>query len=985
MTSARLKNFGKINRDKAISFTWDNKKYFGYEGDTLASALLANDIKIIGRSFKYHRPRGIMSCGVEESGAVVTIGSESKTDPNVRATTQELYSKLVAKGQNAFPNVNFDLGGINNYLSRFFAAGFYYKTFMGLPPFEWGKGTGIWMFFEKIIRKAAGMGTASREPDPDNYEHAHDFCDVIVIGSGPAGVAAALEIVNKKVNVILVEQDSLVGGDNLSEKNFDSKSIYNQLKNSGIKVMTRTTAFGVYDNTVVGALERVTDHLSSPNEKLPRQRFWTIRARHIILASGAIERHVAFNNNDIPGVMTVNASKHYLHRYGIITGKKIVIATNNDSVYETAKELYEAGSKVTIIDSRKKINIELPKGIQHYLNTVPFNINGKKNIESLDVCQSSDSTKKNTIICDQVLISGGWSPIVNLVSHRGIKPIWNEDNLCFIPGEIKENITVVGSARGIWNLNDCKNSGIAGANETLNKFGIHKKEITFPKVGGWVNPIEPLFEVKSKNFPSKSFVDFQHDVTVDDVRLAHREGFISVEHLKRYTTLGMANDQGKMGNIIGLSLMAELLEKTIPEVGTTVFRPPYTSIAIGALTGRNVGKHFRPLRVTPMHQWNIDHGAKMIEVGLYQRPWYYPQSNETLSESYIRETTIVRKTVGLCDVTSLGKIAIQGPDATELINRVYTNPFAKLPIGKARYGIMLRDDGIVMDDGTSWRLGENEYFMTTSTAAAAKVMSFLEELLQTRWTDLKVNVTSVSEQWAGVAIAGPKSREVLNECVLDPNEITNDNLPFMGVLATKLKDGTPCRVVRISFSGELAFEMYIESDYAHGMMDLLWESTQKHDGCLYGLEALGALRVEKGHVTAAELDGRVTIDDAGLGKMALTKESYIGSAMRKRGALSEDDRETLVGFFPANQSDTFNAGTIVCEKNQITGQGIGRITSVTHSPELGHWIGIGFVKGGLEKWKDTNLIGADPVRNKQMELKVVSPYMIDPEGKRMYA
>ena len=985
MTSARLKNFGKINRDKAISFTWDNKKYFGYEGDTLASALLANDIKIIGRSFKYHRPRGIMSCGVEESGAVVTIGSESKTDPNVRATTQELYSKLVAKGQNAFPNVNFDLGGINNYLSRFFAAGFYYKTFMGLPPFEWGKGTGIWMFFEKIIRKAAGMGTASREPDPDNYEHAHDFCDVIVIGSGPAGVAAALEIVNKKVNVILVEQDSLVGGDNLSEKNFDSKSIYNQLKNSGIKVMTRTTAFGVYDNTVVGALERVTDHLSSPNEKLPRQRFWTIRARHIILASGAIERHVAFNNNDIPGVMTVNASKHYLHRYGIITGKKIVIATNNDSVYETAKELNEAGSKVTIIDSRKKINIELPKGIQHYLNTVPFNINGKKNIESLDVCQSSDSTKKNTIICDQVLISGGWSPIVNLVSHRGIKPIWNEDNLCFIPGEIKENITVVGSARGIWNLNDCKNSGIAGANETLNKLGIHKKEITFPKVGGWVNPIEPLFEVKSKKFPSKSFVDFQHDVTVDDVRLAHREGFISVEHLKRYTTLGMANDQGKMGNIIGLSLMAELLEKTIPEVGTTVFRPPYTSIAIGALTGRNVGKHFRPLRVTPMHQWNIDHGAKMIEVGLYQRPWYYPQSNETLSESYIRETTIVRKTVGLCDVTSLGKIAIQGPDATELINRVYTNPFAKLPIGKARYGIMLRDDGIVMDDGTSWRLGENEYFMTTSTAAATKVMSFLEELLQTRWTDLKVNVTSVSEQWAGVAIAGPKSREVLNECVLDPNEVTNDNLPFMGVLATKLKDGTPCRVVRISFSGELAFEMYIESDYAHGMMDLLWESTQKHDGCLYGLEALGALRVEKGHVTAAELDGRVTIDDAGLGKMASTKKSYIGSAMRKRGALSEDDRETLVGFFPANQSDTFNAGTIVCEKNQITGQGIGRITSVTHSPELGHWIGIGFVKGGLEKWKDTNLIGADPVRNKQMELKVVSPHMIDPEGKRMYA
>ena len=426
-------------------------------------------------------------------------------------------------------------------------------------------------------------------------------------------------------------------------------------------------------------------------------------------------------------------------------------------------------------------------------------------------------------------------------------------------------------------------------------------------------------------------------------------------------------------------------DKTIPEVGTTVFRPPYTPVPIGALTGRNVGKHFRPLRVTPMHQWNIDHGAKMIEVGLYQRPWYYPKKNETLSDSYIRETTTVRKTVGICDVTSLGKIAIQGPDATELVNRIYTNPFAKLPIGKARYGIMLRDDGMVMDDGTSWRLAENEYFMTTSTAAAAKVMSWLEELLQTRWTDLKVNVTSVSEQWAGAAIAGPKSRDVLNECVLDSNEISNQNLPFMGVLQTKLKDGTPCRVVRISFSGELAYEMYIESDYAHEMMDLLWESAKKYDGCLYGLEALGALRVEKGHVTAAELDGRVTIDDAGLGKMASTKKSYIGSAMRKRGVLNADDREMLVGFFPINEKETFNAGTIVCEKNNIQGQGIGRITSVTHSPELGHWIGIGYVNGGLDSWKDVTLVGADPVRNKQMEIKVVSPHMIDPEGKRMYA
>jgi len=985
MTSVRKDNYGKINRDKAVSFTWDNKEYSGYQGDSLASALLANDIKIVGRSFKYHRPRGVMSCGVEESGALVTIGSGSKRDPNVRATTQELYEGLDAKGQNAFPSVNFDFGGINNYLGRFFAAGFYYKTFMGLPPFEWGKGTGIWMVFEKIIRKAAGMGKASREPDPDSYEHANDFCDVLVVGSGPAGVAAAKEAANQNLNVILIEQDSLLGGNKLAEKEFDPSLLHKQLESNNIRIMSRTTAFGVYDNTVVGALERVTDHISNPNTSLPRQRFRTIRAKHIILASGALERHIAFNNNDIPGVMTANAARHYLNRYGVLTGKNIVITTNNDSVYQTAIELHVAGSKVTILDSRKDISIDLPKEIELHLETLPFSINGSKKIESLDVCKAKDKKNKYTIICDQVLVSGGWSPIVNLVSHRGIKPVWNKENLCFVPGDIKENITVVGSARGIWNTDDCVESGIVGANEAMNTLGIDRKEISFPSVGGWSNSIDALYEVKSNKFPSKSFIDFQHDVTAEDVRLAHREGFVSVEHLKRYTTLGMANDQGKMGNIIGLSLMAEQLDKTIPEVGTTVFRPPYTPVPIGALTGRNVDKHFRPLRVTPMHQWNIDHGAKMIDVGLYQRPWYYPENNETLSESYIREATIVRKTVGICDVTSLGKISIQGPDATEFVNRIYTNPFAKLPIGKARYGIMLRDDGIVMDDGTSWRLGENEYFMTTSTAAAAKVMSWLEELLQTRWTDLKVNVTSVSEQWAGAAIAGPKSRDVLNECVFDPNEITNENLPFMGVLQTKLKDGTPCRVVRISFSGELAYEMYIESDYAHGMMDILWENAQKYDGCLYGLEALGALRVEKGHVTGAELDGRVTIDDAGLGKMASTKKSYIGSAMRKRGVLSADDREMLVGFFPINENETFNAGTIVCEKNNIKGQGVGRITSVTHSPELGHWIGIGFVKGGLAKWKDITLVGADPVRNKQMEIKVVSPHMIDPEGKRMYA
>ena len=991
MTSKRLDHCGKVNRDRVVSFTWDNKKLFGYEGDSLASALLANDIKVIGRSFKFHRPRGIMSCGVEESGALVTVGKGNRRDPNVRATTQELYEGLISSGQNAFPSVNFDFGAVTGLLSRFFAAGFYYKTFMGIPPFEWGKGTKIWMLYEKLIRRAAGMGVASRLPDPDQYEHANDFCDLLVVGSGPAGIAAAQEAADKKLDVILVEQEPIIGGDKLAENNFDSENLKSTLINSGVRIMTRTTAFGLYDNCVVGLLERVTDHVFSNNDHSPRQRFWTIRAKHIILGTGSLERHIAFNNNDVPGMMTANAAKHYLNRYGVQSGQEIVISTNNDSVYSTAKELMKAGSKVHIIDARNTISqdiIESAKssGIEVSLGTAPFNINGRKKVDSLDVAEHDGQkyNKVNQIKCDLVLISGGWSPTVHLLSHRGVRPVWDPVNLCFLPNEIQEPITVTGSAAGIWNTDNCIESGLAAGLKAAQSLGINTINYSFPKPGGWKNPISPLYEVGYNKNYSKSFVDFQHDVKCDDVRLAHREGFISVEHLKRYTTLGMANDQGKMGNIIGLALMAELLNKQIPEVGTTVFRPPYTPVAIGALAGRNVGKHFRPLRVTPTHQWNLDHGAIMIEAGLYQRPWYFPEDTESLSDAYIREATIVRKTVGLSDVSSLGKIAVQGPDATELLNRIYTNPFAKLAVGKTRYGIMLRDDGIVMDDGTSWRLSEDEYFMTTSTAQAARVMAWLEELLQTRWTDLKVHITTVSEQWAVAAVSGPKSRDTLKQCLEDQNVVSNDNLPFMGLIQTKLKGNIPCRIVRISFSGEMAYEVYTPSDYATKVMDMLWDSAKSYNGCLYGLEALGALRVEKGHVTAAELDGRVTIDDAGLGRMASTKKSYIGSAMRKRGVLGYSTREKLVGIFPKDKKQTFDAGTIICEHDEVKGFGIGRITSVTHSPELGHWIGLGFIKGGFEEWKNTTVIGSDPVRDKELELEIVSPHMIDPEGKRLH-
>ncbi len=993
MSARRLQSGGLIDRTQTLRFKWDGRDMTGFAGDTLASALLASNERVLARSFKYHRPRGIMSAGVEESGALVTVGTGDRRDPNVRATTQELYGGLVANGQNAWPSVRHDVSAVNGLFGRFFAAGFYYKTFMGIPPFEWGSGTGMWMQYEKIIRRAAGMGEASRAPDPDRYEHGHTHCDVLVVGSGPAGLAAAHTAAEAGLEVLLVEQDCELGGAYLSEPGAveERQNAIKALNDAGVRIMTRTTAFGLYDYSVAGLLERVTDHLSAPSEHLPRQRFWTVRARYTVVASGALERSIAFGDNDRPGVMTAAAGRTYLNRYGILPGSKVIVATTNDSAYTGAAELCRAGAAVTVLDARRSVDnsvLDLARnaGTGLRLGAAPLRAIGGKGVYSLDLAASDGDGWRadGSENCDLVLVSGGWSPVVNLSSHRGAKPVWDAENACFMPAASDEPLTMAGSAAGIWNTKGCIASGQVAGAHAAKALGKSAPAASAPSAGGWASPIRPVYEVTVPRKKLKSFVDPQHDVTTSDVRLAHREGYVSVEHLKRYTTLGMATDQGKMGNIIGLALMADALGKDIPEVGTTTFRPPYTPISIGALSGSSVGAHFRPLRRTPMHDWNLEQNGTMTEAGLWQRPWYFARAGETITEAYIRETDTVRKTVGLCDVTSLGKIAVQGPDATELLNRVYTNPFAKLAIGKARYGIMLRDDGMVMDDGTTWRLSDTDYFMTTTTAHAAKVMVWLEELLQTRWTDLKVHVTTVSEQWAGCAVAGPKCREVLEACVADKTVMSSEAFPFMGVIETTLKGGMPCRIARISFSGEMAYEAYVPSDYAMPLMEMLWKAAEARDGCLYGTEALGALRIEKGHVTGAELDGRVTIDDAGLGKMASPKKSFIGSAMRSRGDMGREDRPRLVGIFPKNRTQSFNAGSILCAEGKVEGLGEGWITAVTHSPELGHWIGLGFISSGYEPWAGKTVIAADPVRKGNIEVEIVSPHMVDPSGERMH-
>ena len=836
---------------------------------------------------------------------------------NIRASTQELYENLHACGQNAFPHVNRDFGAINNVLSRFLAAGFYYKTFMGLPPFEWGKGTSLWMFYEKFIRKAAGMGRASREADPDIYDHAHSFCDVMVVGGGVAGLRSALEMEVAGLDVILVEQDWELGGVSLADasKHHEIKILIKKIEESSVRIMKRSVAFGLYDGGVAGVIEQVNNYRASYENFMPLERFWTIRTKAIVLATGALERHAAFNNNDRPGIMCNQGAHVYLNRYAILLGQHIVIATNNDSVYASAFDYATAGAKVTICDARAHSDVKYVQQFEHanievLYEVAPYDTEGYRYCKKVKIARYDYGKWKQYSVmkCDKLLYSYGFSPVVHLLSHRSFKPIWSKEKACFIaPDTINEPIFMAGSSRATWDYESCLHDGELAAANVLKLFGkkINPAVLAMKDAHANKEKMQPIYEIEVQGEKGKKFVDPLHDVTADDIKLAHQEGYVSVEHLKRYTTLGMAPDQGKMGNIIGLAMMANCLNKDVSEVGTTTFRPPYTPISLGALKGRFVGEHFRPLRRTPLHDWNIRHGAVLTEAGLWRRPWYYPHKQETLEKAYIREATTVRKTVGVCDVTSLGKIAIQGPDAALFLDRVYSNMFSTLKIGKARYGIMLRDDGFVMDDGTTWRLAENEFFMTTTTTHAAKVMTWLEELHQTRWSDLKIHITSLTDQWAGIAIAGPKSRDVLQKIIADPDEVSNDRLPFMGVLMSHLKENISCRIARISFSGERAYEVYVGSDYAEYLMDLVHDVLLQYEGCMYGLEALGALRIEKGHVTGAELDGRVTIEDAGLGNMASKKKSYIGSVLKNRQELCREDRAQLVGIFPVNKEETF--------------------------------------------------------------------------------
>ncbi|WP_299723649.1 sarcosine oxidase subunit alpha family protein [uncultured Tateyamaria sp.] len=973
----RIPGKGLIDRSTPLSFRFDGNTYRGFAGDTLASAMLANDVRMVGRSFKYHRPRGILTAGSEEPNALVTVGTGPATDPNVRATVQELYEGLEARPQNAWPSLSFDLLSINDLAAPFLGAGFYYKTFMW-PRAFWEK------VYEPAIRRAAGLGALGSEKDTVPYEKAYAFCDLLIIGAGPAGLMAALVAAQSGAQVILADEDSLMGGrlnaetlsvGGMAGAKWAAETIKTLEGMDNVRLMPRTTVTGAYDGGTYGALERVGHHVADMPKGGVKETFWRIVAQRSVLAAGAIERHIAFQNNDRPGIMGAGAVRAYLNRWGVAPGKAVTVFANNDDAHRTAVDMIEAGVHVAaVIDSRADA-----RALGDYrvmAGAMVLGSSGRKRLEAITVQTGSGS---ESIMTDCLAVSGGWNPTVHMTCHMNGRPTWNADIASFVPtpGSIP-GMEVAGACNGAFSTAACLTQGAAAAKASLEALNMKAADVEMPMADDTSYAIEPLWAVPGKG---RAWLDFQNDVSVKDVKQAAVENFTSVEHMKRYTTQGMATDQGKNSNVTALALLADATGRGIPETGTTTFRPPYSPVALAALGAGAQGTGFAPERKTTSHAASVAAGAPMIAAGLWYRPSYFPAPGETTwRQSCDREVGYVREAVGVCDVSTLGKIDIQGPDAAKLLDFVYTNMFSTLKENRVRYGLMLREDGYVMDDGTTARLGLNHYVMTTTTAAAGQVMRHLEFVTQALHPDWDVRIVSATEQWAQFAVAGPKARELLNGLLDQP--IDNDAWPFMACGPVALQ-GVSGRLFRISFSGEHAYELAVPSRYGDALFRLLVARAEALGGGAYGMEALNVLRIEKGFITHSEIHGRVTAQDIGMGRMLSQKKDFVGKTMAHRPGFLAEGREQLVGMKPVGPVKQLTAGAHIYSDGAepVRANDQGYVTSVAFSPSFGHYLGLGFVQNGLSRHGEVlNMV--DHLRGIQSRVELCNPVFLDPEGGR---
>ena len=950
---SRLAEGGRIDRSRPLRFTFNGVAHEGYAGDTLASALLANGVTLIARSWKYHRPRGIVGGGVEEPNAIVQLETGARTIPNARATEVELYDGLRARSVNCWPTAEFDLMAVAGLFSRLMPAGFYYKTFM------WPQSA--WMAYERFIRKASGLGQAPSLPDPDRYEKRHAWCDLLVAGGGRSGLLAALEAGRAGRRVVVADEQASFGGALLDEPGREvegrpadewlAATLAELAALPNVRLVPRGTVFGYHDANFLTIAERLTDHRPMDERSGPRERIWRVRATDVVLATGAIERPLVFGNNDLPGVMLASAARRYLNRHAVRLGARAVVFTNNDSAYGAAEELHRAGVPVAaIVDARSRpraADAARAAGITVLEGAMVTEALGGRRVAGVRV---RDAAGERSIECDLLALSGGWSPAVHLHAQSGGRPVFDEARACFVPGAVTQRQRSVGRCNG-----------------------------DFAPVA---DPIQPLWRVPYGK--AKQFVDLQNDVTAADIALATREGYRSIEHVKRYTAMGFGTDQGKLGNINGMGIAAQALGQSIAQTGTTTFRPNYTPVTFGALAGEDLGDAFDPIRTTPIHAWHVKQGALFENVGQWKRPWYFPQPGETMRQAVDRECLAARNSVAIMDASTLGKIDIQGPDAAEFLDRVYTNNWKKLGVGRCRYGLMLDENGMVMDDGVTTRLAENHFLMTTTTGGAARVMTWLERWLQTEWPELRVYLTSVTEHFATAAVVGPKSREVL-KAVCPDVDFTAAAFPFMSYREGTVA-GIAARIMRISFSGELAYEVNVRGDQALAVWEALMAAGSAHGITPYGTESMHVLRAEKGFIIVGQdTDGSVTPVDLGMEWILSKAKDYLGRRSLARSDTAREDRKQLVGLLCEDPAAVLpEGGQVVADSGvALPVPMLGHVTSSYFSAHLNRSIALALMKGGRKHLGEP--VEVPLADGRVLRAKVASPVFVDPEGARQDA